>query len=200
LFPFPALSRLLLQLLPLGLQLQLYTIVLHQPETIIKIDCKTSNLRIFAKITDREQKFMKKSHLFLATLTSIFMVIGISGKALLQPLPPLPPQPQQSTQPNQKPSQKPSLPSGQVALPDPDALLDIVSNFVIKKYQSSSCEELAKMKPQSNKSASAAGTPEAVLQAKAVEMLRKNPEMRKKFINRVAGPIANKMFECKAIP
>lgn len=164
------------------------------------MDSKTSDLRPFSQITTQKQKFMKKSHLFLATLTSIVMVIGISGKALLQPLPPLPPQSQQSVQPNQKPSQKPLFPSGQVALPDPDALLDIVSNFVIKKYQSSSCEELAKMKPQSNKSSPAAGTPEAVLQVKAVEMLRKNPEMRKKFINRVAGPIANKMFECKAIP
>jgi hypothetical protein len=176
------------------------SIFLNQLETTIEIDSKTSDLRIFPKITIQEQKSMKKSHLFLASLAAIVMVIGISGKALLQPLPPLPPQPQQSAQPNQKPSQKPSLPKDQVALPDPDALLDIVSNFVIKKYQSTSCEELAKMKPQANKSSSAAGTPEAVLQAKAVEMLRKNPEMRKKFINRVAGPIANKMFECKAIP
>ncbi|MEK0179956.1 MAG: hypothetical protein EAZ78_21680 [Oscillatoriales cyanobacterium] len=143
---------------------------------------------------------MKKSHLFLATLTSIVMVIGISGQALLQPLPPLPPQPQKSAQPNQKASQKPSLPTDKTPLPDPDTLLDIVSNFVIKKYQSTSCEELAKMKPQPNKSSATAGTPESVLQTKAVEMLRKNPEMRKKFINRVAGPIANKMFECKLIP
>ena len=143
---------------------------------------------------------MKKSHLFLATLTSIIMVIGISGKALLQPVPPLPPPPQKSAPPSQKPSQKPSLPSEKAALPDPEALLDIVSNFVIKKYQSTSCQELAKMKPQANRSSSTSGTPEAVLQAKAVEMLRQNPEMRKKFINRVAGPIANKMFECKFIP
>jgi hypothetical protein len=55
------------------------------------------------------------------------------------------------------------------------------------------------MKPQSNKTSPAAGTPETFLQAKVVEMLRKNPEMRQKFINRVAGPIANKMFECKFI-
>ncbi|HLO49658.1 MAG TPA: hypothetical protein VK211_14685 [Kamptonema sp.] len=128
------------------------------------------------------------------------MVIGISGKALLQPVPPLPPPPQKSAPPSPKPSQKPSLPSEKVALPDPEALLDIVSNFVIKKYQSTSCQELAKMKPQANRSSSTSGTPEAVLQAKAVEMLRQNPEMRKKFINRVAGPIANKMFECKFIP
>ncbi|OCR01184.1 hypothetical protein BCD67_17635 [Oscillatoriales cyanobacterium USR001] len=136
---------------------------------------------------------MKKSQLFLATLTSFIVVIGISSNTLLQPAPPLPPSPQKPPQPNQKPTQKPSL-------PDPDALLNIVSNFVIQKYQSTSCQELAKMKPPANRSASNTGTPEAILQAKAIEMLQKNPEMRKKFINRVAGPIANKMFDCKLIP
>ena len=139
---------------------------------------------------------MKKSHLLLASLTSIALVIGVSGKAFLQPAPPLPPQPPKSPPPTQKPSQKPSIPP----IPDPDALLDIAANLVIKKYQSTSCAELAKMKPQANRSASTAGTPEAVIQGKAIEMLRNNPEMRKKFINRVAGPIANKMFDCKVIP
>lgn len=76
----------------------------------------------------------------------------------------------------------------------------MAANLVIKKYQTTSCEELAKMKPQSNKNSPTAGTPEAVVQAKAIEMLRQNPEMRKKFINRVAAPIANKMFDCKVIP
>jgi hypothetical protein len=31
-------------------------------------------------------------------------------------------------------------------------------------------------------------------------MLRGDPQMRAAFINRVAGPIANKMFECGMIP
>ena len=143
---------------------------------------------------------MKKSHFVLATLTAIFLVLGMSSKTLLQPVPPLPPPPPKSAPPSQKPSQKPSLTNGKVTLPNPDTLLDIISNLVIKKYQSTSCQELAKMKPQANSNSSTSGTPEAVIQAKAIEMLRQNPEMRKKFINRVAGPIANKMFECKAIP
>lgn len=151
-------------------------------------------------MTVRKQKAMKKLHLLLGAIASFILVIGISSKALVQPpLPTLPPVPQLSALPSQQPSQKPSLPSETIALPDPNALLDIVSNFVIQKFQSTSCQDLAKMKPQSSKS-STAGTPEANLQAKAVEMLRQNPEMRKKFINRVAGPIANRMFECKIIP
>ncbi|MDB9510408.1 hypothetical protein PN499_04340 [Kamptonema animale CS-326] len=147
---------------------------------------------------------MNRSHLFLATLTSIILAIGVTGKALLQPAPPVPPPPPQSPPPTQKPSQNPSqkppLPNEKVALPDPEALLEMAANLVIKKYQNTSCEELAKMKPQSNRNSPTADTPEAVVQAKAIEMLRQNPEMRKKFINRVAAPIANKMFDCKVIP
>jgi hypothetical protein len=39
-----------------------------------------------------------------------------------------------------------------------------------------------------------------MLEQKAIEMLRKDPQMRTEFLNRVAGPIANKMFECGMIP
>ncbi|MFB2982755.1 hypothetical protein [Microseira sp. BLCC-F43] len=83
-----------------------------------------------------------------------------------------------------------------------EALLDIAANLVINKYQNASCEEVAQMQPQSKSATSsqADGGKEADLQAKAIEMLQKNPEMRQQFINRVAGPIANKMFECNLIP
>ena len=33
-----------------------------------------------------------------------------------------------------------------------------------------------------------------------VEVLRNDPQMRTEFINRVAAPIANKLFECGMIP
>ncbi len=83
-----------------------------------------------------------------------------------------------------------------------EALLDVAANFAIAKYEKASCAEVAQMQP---KSQSAPGSPtdagkEAALQAKAIEMLQNNPEMRQKFIDRVAGPIANKMFECYLIP
>ena len=35
---------------------------------------------------------------------------------------------------------------------------------------------------------------------RAVEALHNDPQMRVAFINRVAAPIANKMFECGMIP
>jgi hypothetical protein len=81
-----------------------------------------------------------------------------------------------------------------------EALLDGAANLVIAKYQNSSCAEIAQMKSQSNKSSPASGGAEAVIQEKAIELLRNDPELRTEFINRVAGPIANKMFECNLIP
>ncbi|MGL5060558.1 MAG: hypothetical protein ACRC62_11320 [Microcoleus sp.] len=80
-----------------------------------------------------------------------------------------------------------------------EALLDVAANLVINKYQTASCEEIAQMKPGSGSNSQSNGK-DAALQKKAIEMLRKNPEMRQKFINRVAGPIANRMFECNLIP
>ena len=38
------------------------------------------------------------------------------------------------------------------------------------------------------------------MEQRAIEELRSNPDMRQQFLNRVAAPIANKMFECGMIP
>ena len=81
-----------------------------------------------------------------------------------------------------------------------EALLDIAANLAIEKYQKSSCAEIAQMQPQSANSSQTEPGKQPELQKKAIEMLQQNPEMREKFINRVAGPIANKMFECNLIP
>jgi hypothetical protein len=69
-------------------------------------------------------------------------------------------------------------------------ILDRIAEKAIDKYQSSSCQQLwqAKGKPH---------TPE---EQKAVEFLRTDPQRRAYFLNKVAGPIANKMFECGVIP
>lgn len=83
-----------------------------------------------------------------------------------------------------------------------EALLDVAANLAIAKYEKASCEEVAQMQPKSKSTpgSQADAGKEAALQAKAIEMLQNNPEMRQKFIDRVAGPIANKMFECNLIP
>jgi hypothetical protein len=73
-------------------------------------------------------------------------------------------------------------------------ILDKVAQKVIQKYQSSSCEQLAKEKSQPPTGR------KAEMEQRAVEMMHNDPQMRAAFINQVAAPIANKLFECGMIP
>ena len=73
-------------------------------------------------------------------------------------------------------------------------IMEKVAQKVIEKYQTSSCQDLAQQKsepPTGEK---------AQLEQRAVQILRNDPQMRTEFLNRVAGPIANKLFECGMIP
>ena len=69
-------------------------------------------------------------------------------------------------------------------------MLEPVANKVIQKFQTSTCEQIA-----ANKS-----TPPDEMAIKAVQMMKQDPALRTQFLNMVAGPIANKMFECGMIP
>ena len=73
-------------------------------------------------------------------------------------------------------------------------LMDKVVQKVIQKYQTSSCAQLAQEKSQPK-----TGN-QAQMQDRAVEMMRNDPAMRAAFINQVAAPIANRLFECGMIP
>jgi len=69
-------------------------------------------------------------------------------------------------------------------------MLDRLANRVIEKYQQSSCEQLYQQRQQ----------PKSQMEQNAIQMLHSDPGMRQEFINRVAAPIANKLFECGLIP
>lgn len=71
-------------------------------------------------------------------------------------------------------------------------ILDKVAAKVVQKYQSSTCEELWQKKSQPQ--------PPSPQEVKVVQFLKSDPQMRTVFINKVAAPIANKMFECGLIP
>jgi len=71
-------------------------------------------------------------------------------------------------------------------------ILDAVANKVVQKYQASSCEQLWIKKSQN--------APPKPEEQQAIQLLHNDPQMRAAFINRVAAPIANKMFECGMIP
>ena len=72
-------------------------------------------------------------------------------------------------------------------------LIDKVAAKVIEKYQTSTCEQLRSQKQQPKE-------PPGGTKAKAIDMLRKDRQMRKSFLNKIAAPIANKLFECGMIP
>ena len=71
-------------------------------------------------------------------------------------------------------------------------MLDKIANKVVQKYQSASCEQLWQQK---------AKKPQPTQQEQqAIQLLKSDPQMRAAFINQVAAPIANKMFDCGMIP
>jgi hypothetical protein len=71
-------------------------------------------------------------------------------------------------------------------------MLDKVASRVVQKYQQSTCEQLRQQRRQSK--------PKPQMEEKMIQMLHDDPGMRQEFINRVAAPIANKLFECGLIP
>jgi hypothetical protein len=68
-------------------------------------------------------------------------------------------------------------------------LLDAAADKVIKKYQTATCEELKAPKP-----------PPSDKEKEAIEFLRNDAQARIFFINKIAAPVLNKMFECGMIP
>ena len=69
-------------------------------------------------------------------------------------------------------------------------VVDAVADKVVQKFQSASCEQIAAQR----------GAPTTEQESRAVQALRADSGMQQEFINRVAAPIANKLFECNLIP
>lgn len=69
-------------------------------------------------------------------------------------------------------------------------ILDMVANKVIEKYQNASCEQLWEQK----------GQPKTQEQQQVIQMLQNDPDMRAKFLDKIAAPVANKLFSCGMIP
>ena len=71
-------------------------------------------------------------------------------------------------------------------------VLDQVANKVIQKYQTATCQQLWAERAQK--------APPTPAEQKAIQFLKNDAQMRTVFLNKVAAPIANKMFECGMIP
>jgi hypothetical protein len=77
-----------------------------------------------------------------------------------------------------------------VAIAQQFPMLDNVANKVVQKYQGMTCEQLWTQKSQ----------PKSAEEQRVMGLLKSDPAMRTEFLNRVAGPIVNKMFDCGMIP
>ncbi|MFZ0583630.1 MAG: hypothetical protein WA785_20180 [Candidatus Acidiferrales bacterium] len=71
-------------------------------------------------------------------------------------------------------------------------ILDKVAAKIVQKYQTSTCEQLWEKKSQK--------APPSAGEQKVIQLLHEDAQMRAALINKVAAPIANKMFECGMIP
>jgi hypothetical protein len=69
-------------------------------------------------------------------------------------------------------------------------IVEKITNKVIQKYQQASCEQLWEGKEPA----------ETTTRTGSVHIVGNDPKMREAFINKVAVPVANKMFECGMIP
>jgi len=69
-------------------------------------------------------------------------------------------------------------------------LQDFAADKVIKKFQESTCEQLKAQKDE----------PKSEKEKLAVEFLRHDSQARIAFINKIAPPVLNKMFECGPVP
>jgi hypothetical protein len=69
-------------------------------------------------------------------------------------------------------------------------LLDYAADRVIQKYTTSTCEQLKAQRD----------APKAEKEKVAIDFLRNDSQARQAFIDKIAAPVANKMFECGLFP
>jgi hypothetical protein len=69
-------------------------------------------------------------------------------------------------------------------------LQDYAADKVIQKFQGATCEQLKAQKTE----------PPSEKEKAAVAFLRSDDQARKIFIDKIAAPVLNKMFECGMIP
>ena len=78
------------------------------------------------------------------------------------------------------------------AQPQQYPIMDKIANKIILKYEQSSCQQLQQKESQK--------APPSAEEIRAVQFLHNDPQMRIAFINKIASPIANKLFDCGLIP
>src|SRR5215813_13408708 len=72
-------------------------------------------------------------------------------------------------------------------------MVDMIANKIVQKFQTSTCEQLWQERSQGRQ-------PKSPQEQHAIQMLQADAQARAELINRVAAPVANKLFECGMIP
>jgi len=126
---------------------------------------------------------MRKDWFQLGALLAVFVVVGvIFGQRTLQAVPIALPVPAAAS------------PAANAPGPQQYPIVDKIADRIVQKYQGSTCQQLDQERAQKQ---AAQRPPE---EQRAITILQNNPQVRQEFINRIAAPIANKMFECGMIP
>jgi hypothetical protein len=69
-------------------------------------------------------------------------------------------------------------------------MMDFLADQVIKKFEGATCAQLRLQK----------GQPKSLKEKEAIAFLRNDSQARVAFLDKVAPPVANKLFECGLIP
>ena len=69
-------------------------------------------------------------------------------------------------------------------------ILDMIANNVIQKYEKATCEQLREQRAK----------PKTAQEQEFITLLRGDPKVRTQFIDKIAAPVANKMFERGMLP
>ena len=69
-------------------------------------------------------------------------------------------------------------------------LVDDAADKVIKTYQAATCDQLKAQKAE----------PPSEKERETIDFLRNDSQARIAFINKIAAPVLNKMFDCGMIP
>jgi hypothetical protein len=69
-------------------------------------------------------------------------------------------------------------------------LVDAAADRVIKRFEAATCDQLKAQKDE----------PPSEEKKIALDLLRDDPKSRVAFVDKIAAPVLNKMFECNMIP
>lgn len=80
-----------------------------------------------------------------------------------------------------------------------ERVVGVAADAVVNRISSSSCDDFASSLEEA-KARKSKGGEGAEQKERLTNAMQRNPELRAEFINKVAGPLANKLFDCGLIP